>query len=386
MNAFVTSETAILAFLTSAVALSFYILRFKWAVWIGPALAAVVIGIVLSNLNILPHAHKVYGVFMTYAIPLSLTMMLLSVNLKEWIQLAGKPLLAMGCAVGSVAVVTIIVSIFLAAKIPEGWKIAGMLIGTYTGGSSNLTAIGTGLNATPTTFGSVNAADYVVGIPSLLLFFALPSIIARSKWFQKWWPYSLQEATDGSEEKQELFAEKKWSITDIAILFAIAFIVTSFSTYLSGFFPELYSSAMRIIFVTTFAIILAQYKPVRKLKGNVDLGVFIALFFLVIIGLSIDIKAFASSAPLITVFCFFVIFGSFLLHVLLCRMFKIEYQYVLISVVASIADGTTSAMVAGSAKWHSVIGTAIILGSIGSALGNYIGLGTAYLIRSIIGA
>ncbi len=33
-----------------------------------------------------------------------------------------------------------------AEKISEGWKVAGMFVGTYTGGSANLTAIGTGLN------------------------------------------------------------------------------------------------------------------------------------------------------------------------------------------------------------------------------------------------
>ncbi|PLR95799.1 beta-carotene 15,15'-monooxygenase [Bacillus sp. T33-2] len=375
-----------MAVLTATVAFSFYVMRYKWASWAGPALFSVIIGILLSNFKILPHWNDVYGVFFEYAIPVSLTMMLLNVNIKEWLRLAKRPLLAMGYAVLSVTVVTFLASLIFADKIEEGWKIAGMFIGTYTGGSANLTAIGTGLDATPETFASANAADYVVGIPALIFFFALPALIAKSSWFKNWWPYTLAETAASSEEEEhELFSKKSWAITDIASLFAIGFTVTAVSTWLAGLFSEFYASSLEIIFVTTFAIILAQFKRVRSIPGSTDLGMFVAMFFLVIIGLLIDIKAFASSTPLIAVFCFVIIFGSFLLHIILCRISKIEYQYVLISVVAAIADGTSAAVVAGSAKWKSIIGTAIILGSVGFAVGNYIGIGTAYLIRAIIG-
>ncbi len=49
-----------------------------------------------------------------------------------------------------------------AEKISEGWKVAGMFVGTYTGGSANLTAIGTGLNVSRQTLAAANAADYVI--------------------------------------------------------------------------------------------------------------------------------------------------------------------------------------------------------------------------------
>ncbi|MFD2044753.1 DUF819 domain-containing protein [Ornithinibacillus salinisoli] len=386
MESLINSNVVVLAILTTSVAFSFFVLRYKWASWAGPALFSVIIGIILGNVGILPHWHDVYGTFFEYAIPVSLTMMLLNVNLKEWLALAKRPLLAMGFAVLSVSIVTLIASLFFASKIADGWKLAGMFIGTYTGGSSNLTAIGTGLDASPELFASANAADYVVGIPALVLFFALPGLIAKSTWFKKWWPYSLKEDNALANDENDLFAKKKWSITDVAILFAIGFGVTAISQGLAGLFPELYASALKIIFITTIAIILAQFKHIRSIPGNTDLGIFVAMFFLVIIGLTIDLKEFANSAPIIAVFCFVIILGSFLLHILLCRLFKIEYQYVLISVVAAVADGTSAAVVAGSAKWKSIIGTAIILGSIGMALGNYIGIGIAYVIRSLIGA
>lgn len=386
MNTLFSSEAAILAIMATTVAIAFFIQRYKWASWAGPALFSVILGILLSNFKILPFWHDVYGVFFEYAIPLSLTMMLLSVNLKEWIKLAKQPLFAMLIAVLSVSVVSIIAGLYFAPKIPEGWKIAGMFIGTYTGGSSNLTAIATGLNVSPTTLAGANAADYIIGIPSLIIMFAIPGFIARWKGFNRFWPYKLTEEELNSGEQVELFAKQQWSIQDIALLFAIALAVTAISTMLSSQVSELIASAVRIISVTTLAIILAQFKPVRAIKGNTDLGMFFAMFFLVIIGLTIDIKAFINTAPLITLYCAVIIITSFILHVALCRVFKIKYQYVLISIVSSIADGTSAAVVSGSAKWKSIVSTAVILGSVGMALGNYVGIGVAYLVKALIGA
>src|SRR5699024_11684464 len=90
-----------------------------------------------------------------------------------------------------VGIVTVVAGIIFAPMIEEGWKVAGMFVGTYTGGSSNLTAIGYGLDASANTFAAANAADYVVGVPTLILMFAFPVIASKSKRFQRIWPYAL---------------------------------------------------------------------------------------------------------------------------------------------------------------------------------------------------
>lgn len=386
MESLFTSEIQILMVLFGIVAISFLLQKFKFFKTFGPAILCIIMGIILGNLNIMPHWHDVYGVFFEYAIPLSLTMFLLSVNLKEWAHISKQPLLAVVLAAISVAIVSVIAGVIFVPGIPEGWKIAGMFVGTYTGGSGNLTAIGTGLNASPNTFVSANAADYIVGLPSLIFFFALPGILAKSKWFNKVWPYSLTEEELKTSDKNELFTKQEWSITDIAVLFGIAFIVTYVASTLASYFPASISSAMKIIFITTISIIIAQLKPVKKIKGNMDLGFFVAAFFLAIIGLLVDIKQFAVSVPTVAIFCFVVIVGSLILHVVLCRLFKIKYQYVLISIVAAIGDGTSAAMVAGAGNWKSIMGIAVVLGVIGSAIGNYLGIGVAYLLKAITGA
>ncbi|MEN1967895.1 DUF819 family protein [Lentibacillus sp. N15] len=389
MDALFTSTGTLLAIMAVTVALGFYLQRFKGLKILGPAIIVIIISIILANLKIVPFEANVYGVVAEYAIPLSISMMLLSVDIKKMFALSKKPLASMGIAAISVGLVTLLAGIIFAPMIDEGWKIAGMFIGTYTGGSANLTAIGYGLDAKPTTFAAANAADYVIGVPTLIIMFAFPSIAARSKWFKKIWPYSLsiEELEGGKEEQEDAFLEsKQWSIQDIALSFALAFVITALATFLSGYAPESFQSAARILLITTLAVITAQLKPVKKIKGNMDLGLFMALFFLTTIGYMVNIKEFVGATLAIALFCFVVVLCSLIVHALLCRLFKIDYQYVIISIVASIADGTTSALVAASAKWKALISLAVVLGVIGTVLGNYLGIGVAYLIKFIIGA
>lgn len=56
-------------------------------------------------------------------------------------------IIALASAAVSVCLMAFVFGVLFASKIDEGWKIAGMFVGTYTGGSSNLTAIAVGLDA-----------------------------------------------------------------------------------------------------------------------------------------------------------------------------------------------------------------------------------------------
>lgn len=88
----------------------------------------------------------------------------------------------------------------------------------------------------------------------------------------------------------------------------------------------------------------------------------------------------------ITLFCLCVIAGSLLLHVLITRLLKIRYEYVLLGIVGAIADGTTSSLVASGARWKSLVSVGMLMGVIGGVCGNYVGIAVAYLIRMITGA
>ncbi|HBE8502994.1 TPA: DUF819 family protein [Clostridioides difficile] len=385
MNTLFSNPGSILAVMTSMIALGFYLQRYKAIKSLGPALTIIIMGIILSNLKVVPVSTELYGTISTYAIPVSMTIMLMSVDLKEMTKLSREPLIAIFVAVLTVSIMAFLFGLVFAEKISEGWKVAGMFVGTYTGGSANLTAIGTGLNVSRQTLVAANAADYVIGVPTLIFMFALPAILKNSKKFKKLWPYHVEESELEDCQNEEFMESKEWSIKDIAWMLAIGFVVTEVSTILAGYFNSSFSSAARILLVTTISIIIAQLKPVKKLKGNLDLGLFVALFFLCTIGFSVDIKEFLGSTFTITLYCFSIIFASFVFHLGITRLLKIKYQYVILSIVGAIADGPTSALVAASAKWNSLVSVAVVMGVIGGVLGNYAGISVAYAIKMSLG-
>ena len=382
---FQTSDS-MLAVILCMVAAAFWAQRFKPLKLIGPALLIIITGIILVNLNIVTGSCELYGVIQTYCIPLSTSLYLLNVDFKKIVKMSKQPLMSIGSAVFSVCLVTIVFGSIFAGQIDEGWKVAGMFVGTYTGGSSNLTAIATGLNASGSTIAAANAADYVVGMPTMVLMFAAPALMKNSKKFQKFWPYSFtQEALEGDGSHQELMGTEEWSIKDIAILMAISTTVVAVSTKLSTFMSADFASAGRILLISTLSILVAQIPAVRRVKGAMNLGLFFGMMFLAVVGISVNIKGFLGSAFTITLFCFCVIAGSLILHLAVTRLLKIRYEYVLLGIVGAIADGTTSALVASGAKWKSLISIGMLMGIIGAVCGNYVGIAVAYIIRSIVG-
>lgn len=167
------------------IALSFYLQKSKIFKNLGPALTVIILGMILSNFKVVPVSTEVYGTIMYYAIPLSVSIMLLSIDFKAFLKLSKQPLISIVVAAFSVSIVAFLSGLFFAPLMDEGWKVAGMFVGTYTGGSSNLNAIAAGLEASTNTIAAANAADYVIGMPSIIFLFAAPALIKKSKAFKK---------------------------------------------------------------------------------------------------------------------------------------------------------------------------------------------------------
>lgn len=383
---FNTTES-LLAVVLVMVAVSLWVQKFKLFKNLGPALTVIVMGIILVNTKIVPGYQDIYGVIQSFCIPMSISIYLLNVDLKEMAKLSKQPLLALASAVFSVCLAAAVFGVIFGNRIDEGWKVAGMFVGTYTGGSSNLTAIATGLNASNQTLAAANAADYVIGMPTLILMFAAPSLMKKSKKLQKFWPYHFtEEELRGDGNHTELMAAESWSIKDIAWLLALSAAIVAIAGILSGiFFSEGFRSAGRVLLISTLSVIMAQVPQVKKLKGNINLGLFFGLMFLAIIGFCVDLRGFFGSAFTITLFCFCVIAGSTILHLTFTRLMKIKYEYVLLGITGAIADGTTAALVASGAKWNSLINVGLLMGILGGVCGNYVGIGIAYLIKAVLG-
>lgn len=386
MGTLISSTQGLLFVVLLMVAVSLWLQKFKVFKSLGPVLTVVVIGIVLSNTRIVPISHEFYDSISTYCVQAAISICLLSMNVTELKKLNRQPVIALVSAILSVCIVAIGLGVIFAPKIIEGWKVAGMFVGTYTGGTPNLTAIATGVDCSRETLAAANAADYVVSTPLMVAMFAAPAFFKASKRWNKLWPYSFKPEELNDAESEPLMADKKWAIKDIAWLLTIGFGVAWITTVAAqAIFPDTFWKAGRLLMVTTVSICLAQLKPVKKLRGNLDLGLFISLCFLATIGFAVDLKQFLGSALMMTLYVLFMLVGCTLLHFIICRAFKIKYEYVLLSMVGCIVDGPTASLTAAGGNWKSLINVGLIMGVIAGACGNYVGIFVAYAVKAICG-
>lgn len=386
MGPFVTSTPGIIAVMALLVAGSLYLSKFKGFKSLGPALLAILLGMLVSNIGITPFEHPVYDFASSHLINLSIVVLLLSTDLKGIKSMGAQPILAMVLACVSVVVITLIFGVFFAPIIPEGWKLAGMFVGTYTGGSVNLNAIGSSLEVSSEMMAAANAADYVAYTPFIMLMMYCGSNLHKMKWFNDLWPYRVPENELTLEGGSDYLKAKEWSVTDIAWLVAIGFSIVGISSFLaSKTAPAGWTGTFRLMFMTTITIIFAQLKQVKQLKGTLDLGMYLSFFYLSYIGLTVDLKEFVNSALMVGAFCFVIIFVSLAVHVFLARVLKIKYQYVLLSMQAAIGSSVSSSVLAAASGWENLVGVAIVLGLIGNAVGNYLGLFVAHTLRVVLG-
>lgn len=386
MKTLISSTEGLLFVILLMVAFTLQLQRYKVFRSLGPVLTVVVIGIILSNTHIVPISHDLYSSISTYCVQAGISICLLSMNVTELKKLNRQPVIALVSAIFSVCIVAIGLGIIFAPHITEGWKCAGMFVGTYTGGTPNLTTIATGVDCSRETLAAANAADYVVSTPLMVLMFAAAAIFKASKRWNKLWPYSFTEEELDEGEHKPLMSDKEWSIKDIAWLLTIGFGVAFITTAIAQrIFPDTFWKAGRLLMVTTISICLAQLKPVKKLRGNLDLGLFISLCFLATIGFAVDLREFVGSAFMMTLYVFLMLAGCTLLHFLICRLLKIKYEYVLLSMVGCIVDGPTASLTAAGGNWKSLINVGLIMGVIAGACGNYVGIFVAYAVKAICG-
>lgn len=94
-NTIFSSEGALLFIMVATVALGFWLQRFKVFKTLGPALTVIVMGIVLSNLRIVPTSSPTYDAISGYCVPLSVSICLLSLDLKQMRKLSKEPVIAL---------------------------------------------------------------------------------------------------------------------------------------------------------------------------------------------------------------------------------------------------------------------------------------------------
>lgn len=349
---------------------------------LGAVVVAYIIGLIIGNIGILPEgSDKIQEWVTTITVPLAIPLLLFSINIKNWFRIAGKTMLSMILAMGSIIIIVTIGNYLFRDSIDESWKISGMLVGVYSGGTPNLASIQAALDVDKTIYIITHTYDMILS--AIYLFFLM---IAGQKVFglilpkfNKSYKENDLEDLNGTDPYWDMLQKEKALPLLKALMFAILIFATGAG--LSFLLPEESQMVVVILTITTLGIAGSFVPAINKIDKTFELGMYFILIFSLVVASMADISKFANISPALFFYVTLAVFGSLLLHVLFSKIFSIDADTTVITSTALICSPPFVPVIAGALKNKEIIVSGLTVGIIGYAVGNYLGITMGYLLR-----
>jgi uncharacterized membrane protein len=326
------------------------------------------IGLLLSNTGVIPIEAPAYGFVGQYLLPLGVPFLLFKANLRNVFAEGGWVLPAF--VISSIGVCAGAISGFFIFNLgPEAAEIAGTYAGAFIGGVVNFVAISEAVEMSTTTFGVALGASSPASILGLVALAILPSIpFIRRHFPSEIIENSNQTMVSGSDDDVPRFR------TDhVALGIALSFAICATSGYVSNF---LGLGNYNLFFITIITVILANIAPHRfaKLQGDFAVGMLCMYAFFAIIGAGTDAVTFLTSAPVLFVYCTYMLAIQFVVLLLGAKLFKIDLAPTIIGSAAAIVGPAVAAALATTKGWKTLITPGIAIGILGYVVANFIGI------------
>jgi uncharacterized membrane protein len=140
--------------------------------------------------------------------------------------------------------------------------------------------------------------------------------------------------------------------------------------------PVLTEKTWALLLVTTLGILLSA-TPLRNVPGTEPLAMAFVYMYMTMIGASADLAA-LSGAQYFLAAGFLTISIHLVIIVIGAKLLRLDVSMAAVSSVAAVG-GAASAPVAAGFHREELVPVSIMLALIGYALGNYLGVATAYL-------
>lgn len=360
---------------------AFYVLVPAAALWlekrsrlvgvVGSVALCYVIGFAIANAPNVTTDSQLALDLSTASVALAIPLLLFSLDFRGWLGQAPQTLLAFSWVVLAVCTATAIARPIFADRVADSAKVAGMLVGVYTGGTPNLAAVGKALGVSSETFVMVNGADVLVSAPYFLFLITVgPGVFGR-----------LLRAPETAEAPVETAVESRTRPAQVAIGIALAGLCVAVGVGASAICPPgIPEEAVAILTITTVAIALSFSSRVRALRGTFEAGNYILLIFCVTIGTIADFSEVIRSSGWIVAYVAVVIFTSLALHVTLCRLSGIDRDTTVITSTAALFGPAFVGPVSVRLGNRAIFVSGLMSGLVGYAVGNYLGLFVAWIL------
>ncbi len=316
---------------------------------------------------------------MTIVIPIALPLLLFSLKIRKWLRYAGTGFLSMILALISVIVIDIAGYFIFRDSVHDSGKVAGMLIGIYTGGTPNVASIKAALNVDNELFLMTHTSDLVIGAVVIIFFITL-----APRLFGLFLPKFKYKGVDLDPLKAAREAESvedysklvgKGALRNILKAIGVGIIIFALAGGISMLGPAESQMMVVILGVTTLGILASLIPAVNRISNSFQAGMYMILIFSFVVSSMADLSRFFTIEYVnIVLFVAFVVFGSLIFHLILSAIFRVNVDDFLITTTALVYSPPFVPVVAGALKNKEIIITGLTVGVIGYAIGNYIGI------------
>lgn len=376
--------------------------KVKFLNTVGAIALCYVLGFIFSVIPI-PYNKGLTQTVASVIVALAIPMILFTINLGDVKKLAKKTILSFGLVIISTVVISCCACFIAnAAGLNNSSQLAGMATGLYIGGTPNLYFVGnallTGENAN-VVIAAANTSDFFVGgIYFLLLLTVIPPLYRRLldgkkgiKNLKGTGSTSKNEAeTDHNSEEFDTIHTAEYDYKSIpkdrsiwrligVIGLAVGCLAVGAGLNLlatGGLDQTLYL----LITVSVLGVAFSFVKPVRETKGTYQVGQYLLLIFSLGLSMSLDLSVLVKEILPTLLFFACTQTACILLHLILCKIFKIDSGTAIITSTAGVYGPPFIAPVANAAGDKNLIAPGVICGAVGLALGNFIGLGVGALL------
>ena len=364
--------------------------KYRWAKSIGTVIMAYAVGIIAALIGFLPTGSEpgaealesMQKTLMNVAVPLAIPLMLFNSDFKLWTKSLPKTMAVL--LGGLVSIIVAVVSgyfLFRNAGIPQFDRVAAMMTGIYTGGTMNFSALGHMLEVDPSLITMTLTFEEIATLPFIVFIVA-----GGYKVFRKLLPAKEEaEATEPEEQiETESFENYKGMLQPktfgrmmLGFLLSLGMLAVGagLSLLITGKLNEL----VVILTITTLAIIASFSPKVRALPKTFELGMFFILIFSIVVASKFDIHHIKGSLQILW-FIVFVMLTSIVLHLIICKIFKVEGDLFTVGHISLLCSPPFVPPIVEALGNRKVLLSGIVIGLAGYAAGNYLGVLIAWLL------
>lgn len=415
----IESPAALAALIAALTALAFWLdLRYGWARTVGAAMLVVLFGAVVSNLGLVPFQSPVYDIISGPVTSLAIVWLLFAVDVRD-LKDAGPAMLgAFTIAVLATATGAVVAALVFSGSFEgDAWKLAGVMTGTYAGGSLNFVAVGRELDFPPALFSAATASDAVMTAVWFGATLTLPVLLG------KWYPTPRHDphggaagsATGGPAAEaggpisrtshssaahpsdaspspvlaspppdpmagHPFFARAPLKVVDLSVLMALGFGLLWAAESMLRVAPGIPT----VLWLTTFALAVGHLPWVRRFSGAMHLGSLGLHLFLVIIGIASRFSEIARVGFDVFWFAALVIAVHGVMTYGVARVVGLDIETTSVASQAAVGGPASALALAVGRDWKALVLPGVVVGLLGYAVGNYLGLGVAYLMQRVL--